>query len=58
METQTYGMSELYFATKNTPSPAEMATLTKERAIARHIIGSVGKLLPFTKLKVSCTPHR
>ena len=45
-------MSETFLLSGNNPKPGEVATLDKKAAIARHIVGSVGKLFPQTKLKV------
>jgi acyl-CoA synthetase (AMP-forming)/AMP-acid ligase II len=47
-----YAMSETNLICSNTPPLSEMAKMDKKAAIARHVIGSVGKLLPYCRMKI------
>ena len=55
---QGYGSSEVFIISSNMPSPSEIEQLDKKSAIARHIVGSVGKLFPNNRLKVITSVER
>ena len=47
-----YGMSEIFSLTSTAKAPSEMAGLTREQIVARHVIGSSGRVLPGNRLKI------
>jgi len=47
-----YGMSETSLIASNTKKPAELFKLSREQIIQSHIIGSVGNVMPYVKVKI------